>query len=155
MYEEEENIEPEFLKRPKENPFRTPDNYFDSIEDRVMGTIKQEAKKKTTPGSGKIFQLLKPVLAIAASLALIYILAYYPISYFSPKSMVKSEATDTTSSDVMDDYSFNLSMIDDNSLAEAIIDDEIEPTIEINKDEVLAYLSTEMTDLEIYSEMQN
>ena len=155
MYEEE-NIEPEFLKRPKENPFRTPDNYFDSIEDRVMGTIKYEAKKKSTSGSGKIVQLLKPVFGIAASIALVCMLAYYPIKYFSPKSMVKSEVKDTTSRDVMDDdYSFNLSMIDDNSLAEAIIDDEIEPTIEINKDEVLAYLSTEMTDLEIYSEMQN
>ena len=153
MYEE--NIEPEFMKRPKGKPFRTPDNYFDSIEDRVMGTIKQEAKKKTASGSGKIILLLKPVLGIAAGLALIYILASYPTKYSSSESIVKSEATDTTSSDVMDAYSLNLSMIDDNSLAEAIIDAEIEPPTEMNKNEVLAYLSTEMTDLEIYSEMQN
>jgi len=152
---EEDNIEPEFLKRPKKNPFRTPDNYFDSIEDRAMETIKQEAKNKTASRSGKIFQLLKPVLAIAASIAFIYILTFYPTNYFSPKSIVTSEATDTTSPDMMDAYLLNLSLIDDNSLAEAIIDDEITTPAEINKDEVLAYLSTEMTDFEIYSEMQN
>ena len=45
MYEEE-NRQPEFLKRPKSSPFRTPDHYFDSIEDRVMGSIKNEAKRK-------------------------------------------------------------------------------------------------------------
>ena len=154
MYEEE-NIEPEFLKRPKENPFRTPDNYFDSIEDRVMSTIKYEVKKKTTSESGRIFQLLKPVLGIAASLAIVCMLAYYPIKYFSPKSMVKSEITDTTPGDVMDAYSLNLSMIDENSLAHAIFGDEAATPAPINQDELLAYLSTEMTDLEIYTEIQN
>ena len=154
MYEEE-NIEPEFLKRPKENPFRTPDNYFDSIEDKVMSTIKYEVKKKTTSESGRIFQLLKPVLGIAASLAIVCMLAYYPIKYFSPKSMVKSEITDTTPGDVMDAYSLNLSMIDENSLAHAIFGDEAATPAPINQDELLAYLSTEMTDLEIYTEIQN
>ena len=154
MYEEE-NIEPEFLKRPKENPFRTPDNYFDSIEDRVMSTIKYEVKKKTTSESGRIFQLLKPVLGIAASLAIVCMLAYYPIKYFSPKSMVKSEITDTTPGGVMDAYSLNLSMIDENSLAHAIFGDEAATPAPINQDELLAYLSTEMTDLEIYTEIQN
>lgn len=152
---EEENIEPEFLKRPKESPFRTPDHYFDSIEDRVMGTIEYEAKKKTASRSGKIFQLLKPVLGLAASFALIYVLAYYPIKYFSPKSMVKTETIDTTSNELMDVYSLNIALTDENTLLNAIFGDESNTAEDLNPEEVLAYLSTEMTDFEIYSEIQN
>ena len=154
MYEEE-NIEPEFLKRNKTQPFRTPDHYFDSIEDRVMGSIHHEAKKKTTSGPGKIYQMLKPVLALAASFALIFMLAYYPIKYFTPQSIVKSETIDSTSSDGMDAYSLNVALIDEPSLIDVIFRDESSTQQELNPDEVLAYLSTEMTDLEIYTEIQN
>jgi hypothetical protein len=154
MYEEE-NIEPEFLKRNKTQPFRTPDHYFDSIEDRVMGSIHHEAKKKTTSGPGKIYHFLKPVLALAASFALIFMLAYYPLKYFSPKSMVKSETIDTTSAEGMDAYSLNLALIDEPSLIDVIFGDDSATQEELNPDEILAYLSTEMTDLEIYTEIQN
>ena len=152
---EEDNIEPEFLKRPKENPFRTPNHYFDSIEDRVMGSIQFEAKKKTTSGTGKLFQLLKPVLGLAASFALIFVLAYYPIKYFSPKSMVKTQTTDTTAHDEMDAYSLNFALIDESSLVDVLFGDETATPGEMNPEELLAYLSTEMTDLEIYAEIQN
>ena len=154
MYEEE-NIEPEFLKRPKKNPFRTPDHYFDSIEDRVMGAIEHEAKNKTTSKSGKIIQLLKPVLGLAASFAIVYLLAYYPIKYFSPSSLVKSEITDSSSFDNMDAYALNFSLFDENSLFNTILGDETSALSEIKSDELLAYLSTDMNDLEIYSEIQN
>lgn len=148
------NIEPEFMKRPKENPFRTPDHYFDSIEDRVMGTIKNESKRKTTSGSGKIFQLLKPVLGIAASFAIIYLLAYYPTKYITTKSIVNSVIIDTTSNDDLDAYTLNFSMIDESSLVKELFRDTIATQPQINQDELLAYLSTEMTDREIYNEMQ-
>ncbi len=154
MYEEND-IEPEFMKRPKTNPFRTPDHYFDTIEDRIMGAIEHEAKKKTTSTPGKIFQLLKPVLGLAASFAVIYLLAYYPIKYFSPNSMVKSETTNTSSPEILDAYSFNVSLIDENSLVSTIFSDETDTLSEIKPDELLAFLSTEMTDLEIYTEIQN
>lgn len=154
MYEEND-IEPEFMKRPKANPFRTPDHYFDTIEDRIMGAIEHEAKKKTTSAPSKIFQLLKPVLGLAASFAVIYLLAYYPIKYFSPQSIVKSETTNISSPEIMDAYSFNVSLIDENSLVSTIFNDETDTLSEIKSDELLAYLSTEMTDLEIYTEIQN
>lgn len=154
MYEEE-NIEPEFLKRLKKNPFLTPDHYFDTIEDRVMGKIEQEVKKQTTSGANKIYRLLKPALGLAASFAIVFMLAYYPLKYFSPKSMAKTETPDSSSLDKMDAYSLSFSLIDENSLAHAIFDDEKATQAEINPEEVLAYLSTEMTDLEIYTEIQN
>ena len=155
MYEEE-NRQPEFLKRPKSSPFRTPDHYFDSIEDRVMGSIKNEAKKERTSGSRTLYRVLKPVLGIAASIMLVYLLASYPFKPLSTKSsLVKSPTTDTTSHDVLDAYTLNISLIDENSLVNTIFGDDPVTPAAINPDEVLAYLSTEMTDCEIYSEMKN
>lgn len=154
MYEEED-ITPEFMKRPKKNPFRTPDHYFDSIEDRVMGTIENENKKKSASGSSRAFQLLKPILGLAASFALVYVLAYYPFKYFTPKEMVKAETTDTIVNDSLHNYAFNISFVDENSLVNAIFGDEAADSTQVNSDELLAYLSSDMNDLEIYTEIQN
>jgi hypothetical protein len=156
MYEED-YTEPEFMKRTKANPFRTPDNYFDSIEDSIMSRIQSKAKKKTY--TTKIIQLLKPVLGVAASLTIIYLLVYHPVNHLLPKSMVKSDTKDTTSAanlDLTDAYALNISMADENSLVNAIFGNETTTTLaEINPDEVLAYLSNDMNDVEIYSEIQN
>lgn len=152
MYQEED-IEPEFLKRTKKNPFQTPDHYFDSIEDRVMVAIGHDAKSKSN--SNKVFQLLKPILGIAASFTIIYMLAYYPLKYFSPKIVVKSDITDTTSLNIMDAYSLNISFIDENSLVSTIFGDETTTLTAMNQEELLAYLSSDMNDLEIYTEIQN
>lgn len=154
MYEEE-NIEPEFLKRTKTNPFRTPDHYFESIEDKVMGQIEYEAKRKTTSGSRKIYQFLKPALGLAASFALIVMLSYYPLKYFTPKSMVESQTIDSSATDKMDPYSLHIAMIDESAFLNALFGEEKTTDTALDQDEILAYLSNEMTDLEIYAEIQN
>jgi len=152
MYEEE-NIESEFLKRPKKNPFRTPDNYFDSIEDRVMGKIKYQTGKKTS--SAKVIQLLKPALGLAASFLLVYLLVNYPVNHLLPKTLVKSVITDTTSPYMIDDSTFNVLSIDENTLVNAIFTDEPSNVSDINPDDMLAYLSSGLNEVEIYSEIQN
>jgi hypothetical protein len=151
MYEEE-NIESEFMKRPKTNPFQTPDHYFDSLEDRIMNEIKHTAKTRST--SARIIQLLKPALGLAASITLVYLLVYYPINRFFPKNTIKSEVAATTTLYLNDDSTLNVSFIDENSLVNAIFTDETTNKTEINPDEMLAYLSSGMNDLEIYSEIQ-
>ena len=151
MYKEE-NIEPDFMKRPPKNPFRTPDSYFESLEDRIMGNIKDKTKKKSS--SSTIIRFMKPALGIAASITLIYMLAYYPINKFLLKDTDKTELTDLTATDLLNDYSINLASIDDNSLINAIFTDETNTFDETNPDEFLAYLSTGLNDIEIYSEIQ-
>jgi len=151
MYEED-HIEPDFAKRPQ-NPFRTPDNYFESLEDRIMGNIKVPKTKKSS--STKIIRFLKPVLGIAASLTLIFMLGYYSINTFMLKDTATTELTDPDSIDLLNDYSINLSSIDENSLIDAIFTDETNVFAETNPDEFLAYLSTGLNDVEIYSEIQN
>ncbi len=153
MYEEE-NTEPEFLKRNKTNPFRTPDHYFDSIEDRVMGNIADQSQKKTS-SANKVIRLLKPVLGLAASFALVALLVYYPINHLLLKNTVTSVTADSASSDILNSYSFILTSIDENSLVNTIFSDETNSSTAINQDEVLAYLSSGLNDVEIYSEILN
>jgi len=151
MYEED-NIEPEFLKRQKKNPFRTPEGYFDSLEDRIMrGT---EPLKKTKSTSTRIIQFIKPALGLAASFLLVGLLVYSPIKTLLLKNGTKSEVAQSTASDLLDDYSLNLASIDDNALVNAIFSDELNTTT-LDPDEVLAYLSSDLNDVEIYSEIQN
>jgi len=149
MYKEEENIEPEFMKRPGTNPFRTPEGYFDSIEDRIMKEIQLPEKKKTT--SGKIFRIMKPVLGIAASITLVYLLANYPFT----TNTINSQMSSAVASSMIDDSTFNFSMIDESTLVNAIFSDETNAVADINPDEMLAYLSSGLNEIEIYSEIQN
>lgn len=152
MYEKDHK-EPDLLKRPPKNPFRTPDSYFESLEDRIMVNIKNTTKKKSS--SSAIIRFLKPALGIAASITLVYMLAYNPINKFLQKGIAKTELTDTAGTDLLNNYSINLASIDDNSLINAIFTDETNIFAETNPDEFLAYLSTDMNDVEIYSEIQN
>lgn len=149
MYKEEENIEPEFMKRPGTNPFRTPEGYFDSIEDRIMKEIQLPEKKKTN--STKILRILKPVLGIAASLALVYLLANYPFT----KNTINSEMSSAVASSMIDDSTFNFALIDESTLVNAIFSDDNNTDTDINPDEMLAYLSSGLNEIEIYSEIQN
>jgi hypothetical protein len=152
MYEEND-IKPEFMQRPKQNPFRTPDGYFDSMEDRIMGTIEYRKSKKS--GIGKVVQFLKPALGLAASFLLIYLLVYYPINTFLLKDSAKVATNDTTNNDRFDFYSFTLTIADENTVVNAVFEDESETVAQSDPDEVLAYLSSRLSDLEIYSEIQN
>ena len=152
MYEEDK-IEPDFLNRPKTNPFKTPDYYFDSMEDRIMAGIKQSARPKNN--SAKIIQLMKPALGLAASFALIYLLVYYPINVLILKTASKTEIAQSSSTDLFDNYSFHFGSIDDNTLADVIFSDETSNDSLTSPDELLAYLSSGLNDVEIYSEIQN
>ena len=144
MYQEEENIEREFMKRPGTNPFRTPEGYFDSIEDRIMERIRPHEKKKSA--SAKILRILKPALGIAACLTLVYLLANYPFT----KNPINTEVLS-----IKDDSTLNFSMIDESTLVNAIFFDDNSAVADINPDDMLAYLSSGLNEIEIYSELQN
>jgi len=149
MYKEEENIEPEFMKRPGTNPFRTPEGYFDSFEDRIMKEIQLPEKKK--PVSVGILRILKPVLGIAAILTLVFLLVNNPFT----RNTTNTEMSSALTPPVKDDSTFNFSLIDENTLVNAIFSDEESTVADINPDEMLAYLSSGLNEVEIYSEIQN
>jgi hypothetical protein len=152
MYEEE-NIESEFLKRHKTNPFRTPDHYFDTIEDRIMRGIEQPMITKAK--SGRIIRFLKPALGLAASLSIVYLLVNYSMNSPIVNTGTKTETAVSSPSDLLDNYTLNLTSIDDNTLASAIFSDETSNIAATNPDEILAFLASNLNDVEIYSEIQN
>jgi len=149
MYKEEENIEPEFMKRPGTNPFRTPEGYFDSLEDRIMKEIQLPEKKK--PSAVGILRVLKPVLGIAAILTLVFLLVNNPFTRNTTNTEISSALTPS----IKDDSTFNFSLIDESTLVNAIFSDEESTVADINPDEMLAYLSSGLNEVEIYSEIQN
>jgi hypothetical protein len=151
MYKEE-NIKPNFLKGPGTNPFHTPESYFDSLEDEVMKKIRLQVKKKST--SGKILRILKPVVGIAACLTLVYLLTNYPLGKNS-KNNHDSELTSTVTLLHEEDSTLILSLIDEITLINAIFEEEKSPASDINPDEMLAYLSSQLNVVEICSEFQN
>ena len=149
MYKEEENSKPEFMKRPVTNPFRTPEGYFESIEDRIMKEIQLPEKKK--PVSVGILRILKPVLGIAAILTLVFLLVNNPFT----RNTTNTEMSSAFTPSVKDDSTFNFSLIDESTLVNAIFSDEESTVADINPDEMLAYLSSGLNEVEIYSEIQN
>lgn len=83
MKQEKENIE-NLLRNPRKGqPFRVPENYFETFAERLKVRIEEEEqpnKKKT------LFFYLKPVLMLAASFAFVMLLVYVPIKKYFPAS---------------------------------------------------------------------
>ena len=83
MKEENENIENLFGSHKKGQPFRVPEGYFETFADRLKERIEEEEQpnKKRT-----LFVYLKPVLMMAASIAVIMLLVFAPIKKYLPST---------------------------------------------------------------------
>lgn len=143
--DELKNIAPELSKLKKENPYGTPNNYFDDFSARMHTKIEQEklpvAEKK--PG---IFQLLKPVLGLAASFAIIFMLVYVPLKTFVSKETTHvAQNTEYTDSEVLN----VLEDLDESSFF-ALLDEENATTDELTNDDLTLYVSANFTDYEIF-----
>lgn len=57
-------------------PFKTPESYFEGLEDRLMARVSAEAE----PQPRRLWVLLKPALALAATFALIFGMGYGVLS---------------------------------------------------------------------------
>ena len=65
-------------RRDAEQPFRVPEGYFDALEDRVMARIATEKAPET--GRRRVWTVIKPALALAATFALIFGMGYGVLS---------------------------------------------------------------------------
>ena len=133
-----------------QNPFRTPEGYFDSLEERIMARV-TEQKDEGKP-SIKVVRILKPVLGLVASFAIAYLILYYPIHHFSSKNYM-SEGMDIESAE--EEYITDYTSMDDNSIYLALTIDTDQDEATIYNDEFIGYLASELTDLDVYSEIQN
>lgn len=154
--DELKNNTPELSKMKKEQPFSVPDNYFGDFSARLHSRLESEANIYPQEKKG-IVRYLKPALGLAASFALIFILVYWPIKSFLPDYMA---ATNTVieQENEMDTYMPSLERIDENSfftlMMETITGTE-ETEQELNDEELLNYLSANVSDYELYMHTEN
>ncbi len=144
------NIAPELSKIKKETPFGTPKYYFDDFSARMHTKIeaeKQPAKEKKS----RIIQILKPVVGLAASFALIFMLVYVPLKTFIPKEMNKvaqiSEYPDAEFRKVLED-------LDENAFF-ALLDEKTEASNDFTNDDLVLFVNANFTDYEIFEFTEN
>ncbi|MCE4564864.1 hypothetical protein INQ51_11145 [Maribellus sp. CM-23] len=133
----------------KENPFGTPDQYFDDFSARLHTRMAAEAQS-SAPQKSRIFQLLKPALGLAASFAVVVMLVYVPLRLFMPKEINQVAQT----SDTSDAGFLNIiEKIDEESFVALLNDTESED--EFTNDELALYVSANFSDYELYENLTN
>ncbi|MFV0590034.1 MAG: hypothetical protein ACK5M7_01500 [Draconibacterium sp.] len=145
--DELKNNAPKLSEIKKENPFGTPDRYFDDFSARLQAKMEAETAA-SVPQRSKIFQLLKPAIGLAASFALIFMLVYVPLRLFEPKEINQvAEAVDTTDATFLT----IIEKIDDLSFV-ALLNDS-EPETEFTDDELALFVSANFSDYELYENL--
>ena len=81
MKEKKEHKESPLSHIKKENPFGTPEAYFDTFSERLNSRIHAEEQPAHRL---QWLNILKPVLGLAASFALVFFLLYVPLENFLP-----------------------------------------------------------------------
>lgn len=135
---------PKLSKLKKENPFGTPDKYFDDFSARLQ--MRLEAEKQVIPNQqNSIIRFLKPVFGLAASFTLIFILVYWPIKTFMP-----TQVTDKTEFLNINDmqYRNNMESLDENSFY-ALLEESTNST-NFSDEELISYVNTNVSEYEIY-----
>lgn len=87
--DELKNISPELSKLKKENPFGTPDKYFDDFSARLQMRLDEEKKGVPSP-QNRFVRFIKPALGLAASFALIFMLVYWPLNNYMSNQQAES-----------------------------------------------------------------
>lgn len=139
-------IAPKLSKQKKENPYRVPDNYFDDFSARLQTRL--ESEKHPIPEKGKVIRLLKPMLGLAASFALIFMLVYWPLDKFLSDNVAENITEEINTVD--DHYLSMMESIDEESFYDLLEQQEI--TEEYSDDELISYLSASVSDYDIYLE---
>lgn len=155
--DELKNSAPELSKIKKETPFRVPDNYFMDFPARVQFKIQTE--KEALPQEKKsIIRYLKPALGLAASFALIFMLVYWPIKTFLPNYMAQTTNTTIEQESEIEPYMPSIEQIDENSFFGLVIETlsvSEESEEDFNDEELLNYLSANVSDYELFLHTEN
>lgn len=142
--DELKKISPELSKLKKENPFRTPDKYFDDFSARLQ--MKLEAEKRSVPiKQNRIIRFLKPAIGLAASFTIIFMLVYWPLKTFIPSQVTNN--TEMLNINEME-YRNNIEGIDENSFYSLL--EEKTTSIEFSDEDLISYVNINVSEYEIY-----
>jgi len=141
-----ENKTPKLSEIRKENPFRVPPEYFDDFYSRLQLRIQEETVvKKHNP----VIRILKPALSLAASFILIFMLVYWPLS--KSRNLQTAEMNSEFSGYTIENVIIGImERMDDNSLLTVFEGEPEEDTF--SDEELISYLSSNLSDYDIYME---
>ncbi|NMC37269.1 MAG: hypothetical protein GYA41_02970 [Bacteroidales bacterium] len=125
----------------EKNPFKVPENYFDEVNRKIISATsgKTEKAKKIS-----LFTAFRPLLAIAASVAILALLTYTGIKTFQSGNRLAG-----VSDRAVEEFSeMIINEIDMQSLEESLV--RLEAPVssqDSDKDEIIEYLLLENIDL--------
>jgi|WetSurMetagenome_2_1015567.scaffolds.fasta_scaffold616961_2 hypothetical protein len=138
------NIAPKLSEIKKGNPFSVPINYFDDFNTRLNARIKSH---ETIKKPNAFIRYLKPAIALAAGLALVFTLVYWPFGKITNKQTVKLEYFSPDSS-VGKEFFGIIGDLDDNSLL--AIMDKSQEEVTYSDEDLISYLSSNLSSYDIY-----
>jgi len=144
-----ENIPPRLSELKKEPPFRMPPHYFDDFPGRLQYKLEQEFTAAPAEPRGKIIRLLKPIMGLAASFLLIFMLVYWPLQILTPQKMASGSKNATD----LDDNLLHLLENVDEPTFYTLLENEPEK-VTFNDEELISYLSTTQSEFEIYMQIK-
>ena len=130
----------------KNEPFRVPDGYFESLSNRIIAATKgiepEEEKRGLVRG-------LKPYLAVAATVAVLFILGYL---YFQSSQERKIDQKEVSFNELNINYINDIDLL---VLEERVADyGSFDRVPMVNSNEIIDYLITENIDiLDIYEQL--
>ena len=141
------NKKPDLSKFKREYPFGIPDNYFDDFSARLK--IRLEEEKKISPKQkNRIIQFLKPAIGLAAGFALIVMLAYWPFKSNLPNQLANNTNQESELNE--DEHLSLVESIDENSFYALL--DEPATSVEFSDEDLINYVSSNISEYEIYLE---
>jgi len=152
--DEPEKTGKELSKIKRDSPFGVPENYFDNFYDRLIYNIHEEDISHETSRE-KVIKLIKPALQVAASLAIIAMIIYGAVYYMLPGSLTNYNASNEITMTEEDRIFSLIENIDENSffaLIQGSSSTEESAEEQLNNDELLSYLSCNISEYEIFIE---
>jgi hypothetical protein len=120
----------------KKNPFKTPENYFEEIDERILAkTIDSDIVSK----KGSINRRLSSFLKIAAALTGVALISYFTVKYLAP-GIDSNALSGITIEQYTDMYSFD---IDESELEGDFLEKEPVLSTDVTKSDIVNYLEGE------------
>ena len=132
---------------PRENPFKVPENYFEDVNRKIISAAAGIQPGESSKGT---LRRLRPMLAVAASIAAFIVLSYTALRIFRPET--GSNLPDVLTAELKESY---LNDIDTQTLEQytdpAFLNESVS---DLTTNEIIDYLLVENIDInDIYERL--
>ena len=143
-----DNIHPELGKMSKENPFKTPDSYFDTFAVRMAEKISQTERAKVRK---PIFEWARPQVAVVLAFAGIALLVTVGISFYryNNKPLSSNELAEAMEYSIVSEMDENeiVNQLDALNNRHSLSTDSIAKIKDVKSKQLIDYLSKEDLDV--------